>query len=329
MTTTNEIATALTTAARHFVPNLQTKERILTLVGIPRGGVPASYLLAGVLSNHFHKESQVLSTYELEDVLAAEGLKRQRDIILVDDILTTGETMFDCYNQMTQKPLFMVVPYLKGSPSLLQRGEFASLVFGQRVAVGEWVEFPWETNDADGGRPEDAVRRLIEYAGADPNEVDLKDTPRRVLAFYDELKRGADADVPVTLFADQRIGDLTLVRAIPFYSLCQHHMLPFFGEMSVGYVPKKEIIGVSKIVRYVKRASSQLQTQEFLSHDVATQLQTAASSEDVAVVARATHTCMTMRGPLAHGSEMVSSAMLGKFRSNEALRQEFLSLAKP
>jgi len=189
-----------------------------------------------------------------------------------------------------------------------------------------WVTFPWEKADPDQGRPEDAVRRLIEYVGADPTTPELVETPRRVLKFLDELRERADGDFEATAFEIDH-QDLVVVRTIPLYSLCPHHLLPFFGTAHVGYIPARgRVLGLSKLARAVAKESAGLRTQEALTAAVADSIKQSAQTEDVAVVTKAVHSCMIMRGVKAFGSETITSSMLGEFRAQPALRAEFLSL---
>ncbi len=173
--------------------------------------------------------------------------------------------------------------------------------------------------------PEDAVCRLLEYAGADLSDPELKDTPRRVLAVLDELRDAAEQVVEATTF-DAANRDLIVVRGIQFYSLCAHHMLPFFGTASVGYLPQHKLLGLSKVPRVARKLASVLTTQERFTHALAEAISEMAETPDVAVVTNALHTCAVMRGPRAGGTELVASAMLGAFREDAALRAEFMSV---
>jgi GTP cyclohydrolase I len=181
-----------------------------------------------------------------------------------------------------------------------------------------------------------AVRTLIEWAGDDPDRVGLRETPRRVLAFYREWSLTTHEDFALTRFSTTR-DDLVIVRDIPVFSLCGHHMLPFFGRVSVGYVPIGEVLGLSKIARIVRRCASRLTIQEELTGDIAAEVSNALMCNrsggvvlfpPVGVVMTAVHTCMVIRGPRAFGSETVTSAMLGDMREDASLRAEFLGLVE-
>jgi GTP cyclohydrolase IA len=177
-------------------------------------------------------------------------------------------------------------------------------------------------------RAMDAVRELISYLGDDPERDELRDTPRRVVDFYDELRTGPDP-FTATTFPSHGFGDLVVVRDIPLFSLCEHHMLPWFGRATVGYIPNGRLLGLSKLPRIVYEIQSHLTTQESVTHQVAEAVTAATHSDAVAVTTIAVHSCVTVRGAKAHGSSTVASAMFGQFRTNMALRSEFLQLIGP
>lgn len=172
-----------------------------------------------------------------------------------------------------------------------------------------------------------AVRTLILYLGDDPTRDGLVETPRRFLAFLDELKEFTQEDVSLTAF-ESVCDDLVIEHDIAFSSLCEHHMLPYFGRAQVGYLPTGKVIGASKIARIVYKFAAGLTIQEHLTHDVAHHLQTAAGLASVAVTTKAQHMCMEMRGVYAHGASLSYSAMLGEFRTSPVLRAEFLALTR-
>ncbi len=170
-----------------------------------------------------------------------------------------------------------------------------------------------------------AVRTLIEYMGYDPERKDLEATPRRYVAFLDEVKCNACEDISMTTF-EEVYEDLVVVRNVPLFSLCCHHILPYIGRAHVGYIPKDTLLGLSKVARIVKKLSSGLTTQEALTRAIALEVQHETERNDVAVITEAMHTCMVMRGACAIGSETKVSSMLGAFRSDPDLRREFLGM---
>ena len=177
----------------------------------------------------------------------------------------------------------------------------------------------------DLARAERAVADLLAALGQDPSDEQLLDTPRRVAASYNELL----TPTPFTLTTfpnDEGYDELVLARAIPFSSLCQHHLLPFTGVAHVGYLPAGRILGLSKLARVVELFASRLQLQERLTTQVADWLQVQLEPKGVAVVLEAEHLCMTVRGVKAAGARTVTSALHGLLRSDPRSRQEFLDL---
>jgi GTP cyclohydrolase IA len=174
---------------------------------------------------------------------------------------------------------------------------------------------------------EDAVRALLDALGADPSEGGLADTPRRVAAAYAELLTPVPF-IPTTFPNDEGYDELVMARAIPFHSLCQHHLLPFHGVAHVGYLPGERIIGLSKLVRVVDLFARGLQTQERLTGQVAGWLQERLEPRGAGVVVDAEHLCMTVRGVQAPGVRTVTSALRGRVRDDPPTRAEFLALAR-
>lgn len=178
---------------------------------------------------------------------------------------------------------------------------------------------------------EDAVKRavgeLLNAIGEDAERPGLKDTPRRVAKAYRELVSGYTTDPAQLLnnaIFDVAYDDMVIVNNIEFYSLCEHHMLPFIGHAHVAYMPKGKVVGLSKIPRIVDMFSRRLQVQERLTRQVAEFLVEVLDSESVAVVMTGRHMCSMIRGVMKHDSNMTTSAMLGDFRHNQDTRNEFL-----
>lgn len=178
----------------------------------------------------------------------------------------------------------------------------------------------------DPRRVEVAVRNLLEALGADVSVDGLADTPRRVAVMYRELLSPRPFN-PTTFANDAGYDELVVVRDIPFVSLCQHHMLPFHGVASVGYLPGDRIVGLSKLARLVEYFARSFQVQERLTKQIGDWMQDSLSPRGVGVVLQAEHQCMTIRGVQSTGSTTVTSAMYGLLRDNSATRQEFLALA--
>ncbi len=191
---------------------------------------------------------------------------------------------------------------------------------------------PWLPEDADlpdqGGQVTEAVRAIIVGIGEDPDRQGLSRTPARVERMYAELTAGYHVDpdrlINGAIF-DVDYSEMVVVRGISFSSLCEHHLLPFFGTAAVAYIPRGRVIGLSKIPRVVEMYARRLQVQERLTQEIADFLMARLDPKGVGVVIEATHLCATMRGVRKPGTLMTTSAVLGLFRSNDKTRAEFLS----
>jgi len=179
-------------------------------------------------------------------------------------------------------------------------------------------------------RIERAVREIIEAIGEDPAREGLVDTPARVARMYAELFEGLRIDPAQYLKVGFEAGhdEMVILRDIPFYSVCEHHFMPFHGVAAVGYIPDGRVVGVSKLARLVEGYARRPQLQERLTGQVADALMETLRPDGVAVVIEAEHLCMTQRGVKKPGSRMVTSATRGLFRRNQATRAEFLSLVR-
>ena len=174
----------------------------------------------------------------------------------------------------------------------------------------------------------DAVRHILDAIGEDANRDGLKNTPDRVARMYDELLEGYLTDPEELLngaLFDVEYDQMVVVKDIEFYSMCEHHMIPFFGYAHVGYLPTDKVIGLSKIPRLVEMFARRLQVQERMTQQVAEFLGTLIKPRGVAVVIEATHLCAVMRGVKKHHTKMVTSAMFGEFRENVTTRDEFMA----
>ena len=176
---------------------------------------------------------------------------------------------------------------------------------------------------------ESAVRQILFEIGEDPDRQGLKDTPNRISRMYKELMSGYSVSprelVNGAIF-DEKYDEMVIVRDIEFYSLCEHHMLPFFGKCHVSYIPNGKIVGLSKIPRIVEVFSRRLQIQERMTVQIADFLCDILNPEGVAVVAEAYHLCMAMRGVKKAEANMLTSSMRGVFKEDERTRSEFLRL---
>jgi GTP cyclohydrolase I len=175
------------------------------------------------------------------------------------------------------------------------------------------------------------IASLLSELGEDPDRQGLKATPERVSSALRELTDGyrtRPEDVIAGGVFDQDYDEMVVVQDIPFYSLCEHHMLPFFGRCHVGYLPKGRVIGLSKIPRLIDVFAHRLQVQENMTREIAEALQRAVEPRGVGVVVEARHLCMEMRGVQKQGGHMTTSSMLGTFRKDPTTRTEFLELVR-
>lgn len=178
---------------------------------------------------------------------------------------------------------------------------------------------------------EKIIRDLLKKLGEDPNREGLRRTPERVKESLEFLTEGYRQD-PKTLIRDSVYSDkheeMVLIKDIAIYSLCEHHLLPFFGHAHVGYIPNDKIVGISKIARMVDLFARRLQVQERLTNEIANTLMETLKPRGVAVVVEAEHLCMQMRGVQKRGTSIITSAMLGAFRRRPETRAEFMNLIK-
>ena len=183
----------------------------------------------------------------------------------------------------------------------------------------------------DKERIQNAVREILIAVGEDPDREGLVETPKRVANMYEEIFAGLTEDPKqhIKLFNEQSNDEMVIVKDIPFYSMCEHHLLPFFGKAHIGYIPSdNKIIGLSKLARIVDNFAKKPQVQERLTSDIADFLNDNLQPKGVAVIMEAEHMCMTMRGARAAGSKTQTSALRGIMRTDAKIRAEVLSLLK-
>ena len=178
---------------------------------------------------------------------------------------------------------------------------------------------------------QDIIRQLLAALGEDPSREGLADTPRRVEKSLKYLTSGYTADIDTVLnnaLFTVDYNEMVIVKDIDFYSLCEHHLLPFFGRCHIAYIPKGKVIGLSKIPRLVEVFARRLQIQERLTSQIAETIREKIQPLGVAVVIEATHLCMSMRGVEKQNSFAITSAMLGGFQNDARTRMEFLELIR-
>ncbi len=245
----------------------------------------------------------------------------QADVIL-DDLIDSGETM----KRYAMK--YPTIPFL----ALIDKRN------PDDDCHGKWVVFPWEHQEEDSG-PTDAVIRLLQFIGEDPNRAGLVDTPGRVLRAWEEMTAGYKLDPQAILSRrfPSKYDEMIISSPIRFTSTCEHHMLPFIGHAAVGYVPngptkslpntKGEVVGLSKLARLVHCFARRLQIQEKLTEQIADAIAEALKPRGVAVMIKAHHSCMGCRGVNDSESKMITSKMTGCFMEKDAARAEFIALA--
>ena len=187
------------------------------------------------------------------------------------------------------------------------------------------------SNTTDDNELEALIRRQLELIGEDSSREGLLDTPKRVAKSLRFLTQGYSQDINEVVGSgifEEAHDNMVMVRDIELYSLCEHHLLPFIGKAHVAYIPNGKVLGLSKVARIVDMYARRLQIQENLSRQIAEAIEQVTGALGVAVVIEAQHMCMMMRGVEKQNSSMVTSVMLGEFRSNPATRGEFLNLVR-
>jgi len=182
----------------------------------------------------------------------------------------------------------------------------------------------------DHAKIEQGTRMILEGIGEDPTRGGLRETPARVARMYEEIFAGigVDASQIVTIVEGADFDEMIMVRDIPLFSMCEHHLIPFNGKAHVAYIPNGKVLGLSKVPRIVDMFARRLQVQERLTVQIAETIQHAIDPRGVGVVIEAVHFCMMMRGVEKQNSVAVTSSMLGAFRDLQPTREEFLSLIR-
>ena len=272
------------------------------IYGVPRGGIPAAYIFMAALKT---RHPDIILTL-VDDVKKAD--------IVIDDLVDSGKTR-EKYRTY-RGPLFLTL-FDKQSDHTIH---------------DKWLVFPWESGAKNDSSANDIPIRLLQYIGEDPNRGGLQETPKRFLKAWKEYTKGYKQNPAEVLktFKDGAEGydEMVLVKDIPIYSHCEHHLAPFFGVAHVAYIPGKHIVGLSKIARVVDIFMRRLQVQERLTNQIAEALMTHLLPKGVAVVLDCRHFCMECRGVNLQGVSTVTSKLTGHFMKEPETRKEFFDLIR-
>lgn len=280
---------------------------------VPRGGVPAAYALRSVAPYIQIVDDMAKADFILDDLIDS-GATRQR--VLVQSIGKRAFSADKFAALFTKRPA--------------QDAEQGYYLHGQAVPADSWLVFPWEATEE--GSANDIVTRFLQFIGEDPEREGLRETPARVIKAWGEWFDGYKTDPKEVLksFEDgaEGVNEMVLVKDIPVYSHCEHHLAPFFGVAHVSYIPNGKIVGLSKLVRLVRAYSRRLQVQERLTNQVADALVDELKAKGVGVVVECRHMCMESRGVTTSGTTTVTSAMRGAMLDKPEARAELLSLVR-
>lgn len=266
----------------------EVKKKGNIVYGVPRGGLSVALILQSL-------DPEIKIT---EDAYEAD--------VIIDDIIDSGATK----NRYREK-----LPY-KSFMTLLPKSD-------------EWVQFPWEVNE---GAITDNITRIIQFVGDDPNREGLLETPKRVVKAWEHWTSGYNKDPAdiLKVFEDGAEGsdNMIIVKDIPFYSKCEHHLADIFGVATIAYIPSGKIVGLSKLSRLLDIYARRLQVQERLTNQVADALEKHLNPLGVGVLIKARHMCMESRGICQQGHHTITSALRGVMRDKPETRAEFMELAK-
>jgi len=222
--------------------------------------------------------------------------------VIIDDLIDSGATQKRYISQ-----------YGKPFVALFDKTKDQSI-------KNQWLVFPWEKNTAP---VEDNVTRILQYIGEDPSREGLRDTPKRYIKFLKEFL--AEKQITFTTFESETFDEMVVQTNIPFYSMCEHHMAPFFGIANVAYIPNGRIVGLSKLARTVDLYSNRLQNQERITSQIAERIDNELNPKGVAVHMKAQHLCMTMRGVKKHNTYTHTTKLIGIFKEDDKARSEFMA----
>ena len=268
------------------------------LYPIPRGGYPIAIRMSKILSIPIILNKKQITSKTL----------------IVDDLIDSGKTLSE-FSSNDKAVVFV------------KNGKQDSVnFFAQELKSSEWVKFPDE--------PSDEVlihlERILQYIGEDTSREGLIETPMRMKKAYDEIFSGYKTNPKdlIKTFTQGTCQEMVILKNCEFYSTCEHHFFPFYGHISIGYIPDKKVIGVSKLARLVDCFSRRMQIQERMTSQIADFLEKELGARGVYVVCEGVHFCMTSRGIKKQDASMITSAIRGVFETNAQSRNEFLNLIK-
>jgi len=279
-----------------MLDNIDTPEN--TVYGIPKGGMILTAFLDHAVVTHIPSEAT----------------------IFLDDIIDSGKTMKLYVEKYPGTPFHALINKVGSKEDYLKYSNY-------------WVVFPWEVDHP--GEQEETIEeniiRQLQYIGEDPNREGLKETPARIVRSWDEIYSGYNKNPKdiLTTFTDYNGYDqIVLLKNFEFFSMCEHHMLPFFGKAHVAYIPDKKVIGISKLARLVDIFARRLQIQERIGEQVTTTLMKELQPLGAACIIEASHLCMRMRGVNKQHSIMVTSSIKGAFMTDPTAKEELMQLIK-
>ncbi len=274
---------------------IKTADRGYTSIyAIPRGGVPVGLYLSNELDIPLVKEPE-------------------KGSLIVDDLVDSGKTIDPYIKDQYDVAVLYRKPHSPEESSNLYIVE----------TLDDWIEFPYEATNLDA---EENFRRILEFLGEDPTREGLQETPKRYLKFMRQFLEKDDFNF--TTFSSEGYDEMVVQKEIPFYSLCEHHIAPFFGTATVAYIPGDKIVGLSKLARTVRHYAANFQNQERITSQVAERLEKELNPLGVAVTLSARHFCMEMRGVKTHDVHTVTTKLIGAFKNKPDTKAEYMGHIK-
>ena len=284
------------------------EEGPLMIYGIPRGGIPVAQAVYQKIQNI--KFLGVEWKQTLKNMAVLMTTDASSATIFVDDIIDSGATKAKYLSEYNAKSFYALVNKLKDN------------------LENEWFVFPWETMVNEEG-PEQNIKRILQYLGEDVNREGLKETPERVIKSWETLYSGyrqKPGDIFKT-FDSGNYDQMVILKDIEFYSMCEHHMLPFFGKVHIGYIPEDKVVGASKMARLVEVFARRLQIQERMSQQITEAMLKYLCPEGCGCVIQAQHLCMTARGVEKQSSVFITSSVQGSFLE-DSVKEEFVNAVR-